>query len=499
MNRLVVVSNRVPVPQGGAAPGGLAVALGGLMERRGGFWFGWSGGISDTEGELGIVRSGEVQYATVDLTRAEHEQYYNGFSNGVLWPLLHSMPELMKYDRRDAQAYREVNQRLVSVLVPQLHPSDVIWVHDYHLMAMPALLRAQGVVAPIGFFLHVPFPSADVFGAMPEASLLLRDLLAADLLGFHTDNDVENFALAAQRLAGATRISGQWLGLAGRRIRIGTFPVEIEAREFKRMAEQAVGSTPVQKLRDSLDGQRLVLGVDRLDPTKGLPQRIAGYRRLLEKRAEWRHRVTLLQIAPMSRKEVGAYQDLREELDRAAGAINGDWGEPDWLPLRLVVRPGARSTVAGYMRLAAIGLVTPLRDGMNLVAKEYIAAQDPQDPGVLVLSRFAGAAQQLPAALLVNPYAADELADALDRGLRMSLAERQERWQECWRAIERRTPLEWGRSFLDALLRAASAQATPSVRLGNAIVSSRAPQDATIAGQERAREPRRPADKRTLS
>ncbi len=235
-------------------------------------------------------------------------------------------------------------------------------------------------------------------------------------------------------------------------------------------------SPAVQKLRHSLDGQRLMLGVDRLDPTKGLPQRLAGYRRLLEKRAEWRRTVTLLQIAPMSRKEVGTYQELRQELDRAAGAINGDWGEPDWLPLRLVVRPGARSTVAGYMRLASVGLVTPLRDGMNLVAKEYIAAQDPQDPGVLVLSRFAGAAQQLPAAVLVNPYAADELADAIDRALRMGLAERQERWQECWRAIERRTPLEWGRSFLDALLRANSAQASPAVRMGTAIVPSQAPQ-----------------------
>ncbi len=504
MNRLVVVSNRVPVPQAGAAPGGLAVALGGLMERRGGFWFGWSGAISEPADRLSIAGDGDVQYATIDLTKSEHDHYYNGFSNGVLWPLLHSMPELMRYDRRDAQVYRQVNQRLVSVLAPQLRPTDVIWLHDYHLIAMPALLRAQGVVAPIGFFLHVPFPSADVFGAMPEAGSLLRDLLAADLLGFHTENDVQNFALAAQRLAGATRISGQWLALGGRRIRIGAFPVEIDARQFKQMAENATRSPAVQKLRHSLDGQRLMLGVDRLDPTKGLPQRVAAYRRLLETRPEWRRAVTLLQIAPMSRKEVGSYQALRQELDGAAGAINGDWSEPDWLPLRLVVRPGARSTVAGYMRLASVGLVTPLRDGMNLVAKEYVAAQDSQDPGVLVLSRFAGAAQQLSAAVLVNPYAADEFADAIDRALRMNLAERQERWQECWRAIERRTPLEWGRSFLDALLRANSAQASPGVRMGTAIVPSQAPQtDQPITVQERVRavpaEPRRPADKRTLS
>jgi trehalose 6-phosphate synthase len=455
MNRLVVVSNRVPSTGHGAQAGGLAVALGGLMEQRGGLWFGWSGSISGDH----TVKShtdGTVQYATIDLTQNEHDRFYNEFSNSTLWPLLHSMPELMSYDRRSAQVYRAVNQRMTDALVPLLRPTDMLWLHDYHLMAMPTMLRARGVTGPIGFFLHIPFPSADMLGSVPEAGGLIRDLLAADLIGFQTPNDVENFAEAAHRLAGATRLTGGWLHLNGRRVRLGAFPAEIEAREFAASAETAWRAAPTERLRRSLQGQKLVLGVDRLDPTKGLLQRLAGYRRLLETRPDWRRRVTLLQIAAESRKDVSAYRELREAVDQEGGAINSEWSEPDWTPLRIVARAGARTTMAGYMREARVGLVTPLRDGMNLVAKEYIAAQDPQDPGVLVLSRFAGAARQLGAAILVNPHDPDELADALDAALRMSLAERQERWQACWRAIDGATPLGWGRNFLATLLRAGS-------------------------------------------
>ncbi len=464
MNRLVVVSNRVPVPSAGHQAGGLAVALDGLMEGRGGLWFGWSGGIVPHAGEPRIEQAGGVSYVTLDLTPEEHRGYYNGFSNGVLWPLLHSMPELMSYERRDAQTYRQVNERLVRCLLPQLRPNDVIWVHDYHLLCMPAVLRAHGVLAPIGFFLHIPFPSPDAFVALPEAASLIRDLLAADLLGFQTDNDLENFAITAQRLVGAQRLAPGTLEFGGRRIRLGGFPVEIEPHGFAGMAEQAWRSAPTERLRRSLQGQQLLLGVDRLDPTKGLLQRLAAYRRLLETRADWRRRITLLQIAPVSRKEVPSYRQLRHELDTEAGAINSDFGEPDWAPLRIVARAAARGTMAGYMREARVGLVTPLRDGMNLVAKEYVAAQDPQDPGVLVLSRFAGAARQLPAALIVNPHDADEMADACDRALRMSLPERKERWQALWRALEPTSPVAWGRGFLSALIRASVQTPVPAPR-----------------------------------
>jgi trehalose 6-phosphate synthase len=461
MNRLVIVSNRVPMPSAGTQAGGLAVALDGLMEKRGGLWFGWSGTVMPPgTGRAAMVeRRGEVDYATIDLTQEEHDRYYNAFSNGVLWPLLHTMPELMTYDRRDARLYREVNARLAAGLLPLLRPNDLIWVHDYHLMPLPAALRARGVLSPIGFFLHIPFCAPDVLAAAPEMAELVRDLLAADLIGFQTDNDLANFAAAAQLLAGAVRGPGGSLFIGGRRVRLGVFPVEIEARSFARTAAEMTAAPAVRRLRRSLEGQRLILGVERLDPTKGLLQRLAGLRRLLEKRQDWCGHVTTVQIAAMSRKGVDSYRALRAALDREAGALNADLGEPDWQPLRLVVHGIDRATVAGYMRLARVGLVTPLRDGMNLVAKEFVAAQDPADPGVLVLSRFAGAARQLEAALLVNPHDPDAMADALDGALRMGLEERQARWRALWAAIEHRSPLVWGRSFVAALLRATTLHA----------------------------------------
>ena len=460
MNRLVVVSNRVPAPAAaGNQAGGLAVALDGLMAKRGGVWFGWSGKISPTAATAPVrtEEADKVTFATVDLTQAEHDRYYSGFSNGLLWPLLHTMPELMTFDRRDAQIYRDVNARMADALKPMLRPDDLIWVHDYHLMPMAAMLRARQVRNPIGFFLHIPFPGPDALASVPDMGGLVRDLLAADLIGFQTDRDAENFAAAAQALAGALEYTDGWLSISGRRVRLGVFPVEIDAYEFAETAAQAWRAQPTERLRRSLQGQRLILGVDRLDPTKGLLQRLAGYRRLLETRPEWSRQVMLLQIAAVSRKDVVPYKALRTALDREAGSINSEHGDPDWTPLRIIARAGARSQLAGYMREARVGLVTPLRDGMNLVAKEYVAAQDVQNPGVLVLSRFAGAARQLDAALLVNPHDADDVADALDAALRMHLAERQERWQTLWQTIAPASPLGWGRSFLAALLRAALA------------------------------------------
>ena len=361
------------------------------------------------------------------------------------------MPEHMFFDRRSALVYRQTNERLADALAPLLRPTDLIWVHDYHLMAMPAVLRARGVTAPIGFFLHVPFPTADMLASVPEAGNLLIDLLSADLIGFQTANDLENFAAAANRLAGAGRLATGVLALGDHRIRLNVFPVEIDAAEFAAQADQAWRSGACERLRRSLLGQHLVVGIDRLDPTKGLIQRLLGYRRLLETRPDWRGQVTLLQIAAQSRTDVSAYQDLRTSVDSEAGALNSEWGEPDWTPVRMIAKAGARATVAGYMREARVGLVTPLRDGMNLVAKEFVAAQDPQDPGVLVLSRFAGAAHQLSSSVLVNPHDPDELAEALDQALTMPLEERQDRWRASWKAIEAATPAAWGQSFLACL------------------------------------------------
>ncbi|MCQ8240634.1 alpha,alpha-trehalose-phosphate synthase (UDP-forming) [Rhizosaccharibacter radicis] len=472
MSRLVVVSNRVSIPSGGAKAGGLAVALNALMERQGGLWFGWSGKTSNDAKSIGtpvMVEHNGVDYATVDLTPDELEYYYNHFSNATLWPLMHSLPEQMNFDRRSLQTYRGVNVRLAEVLLPMLRPTDTIWIHDYHLLAMAAALRARNISCPIGFFLHTPFPSPDMLSSIPEAALFIRDMLSADLLGFQTNNDAENFCASAQRIAGAARLAGGGLQLGSRQIRVGAFPVEIDPQEFAETAERCGENAETGRLRRSLDGQSLILGVERMDPTKGLRHRLAGFRRLLESRPEWRRQTTLLQIAAESRQDVDAYQYLREDLERASGNINATLGEADWTPLRLLTRGVSRDAIAGFMREARIGLVTPLRDGMNLVAKEYVAAQDPDDPGVLVLSKFAGAARQLGAAILVNPVDPDEIADALDTALRMSRPERQDRWQACWEAIKDTSALEWGRSFVQALGRAGTEipRSARPVRLGD--------------------------------
>ncbi len=462
MNRLFVVSNRVPLPEKGAQAGGLATALQPLLESEGGVWFGWSGAIAAKAAEqpARLSHAGRVAYATIDLTKAEHDGYYANFANGVLWPLLHSMPEMMRFDRADAETYLATNARFAERILPLLHDEDLIWVHDYHFLPLPGLLRQHGVSNPIGFFLHIPFPSVEILTLAPPAGKLVASLLEADVIGFQTSADLANFAAAACTLTTARQIEATLLDVDGRRVRLGVFPAEIDAPDFAATALRAARTPTVERLRRSLGGQCLILGVDRLDPTKGLPQRLAGYRRFLESETAWHRRVTFLQIAPVSRQDVASYKALRTELTLAAGEINSECGDPDWTPLRLLTKGGPRATLAGYMREARVGLVTPLRDGMNLVAKEYVAAQDPENPGVLVLSRFAGAARQLDAALLVNPNDPDAIAEALTRALTMDLGERQTRWRAMWQAIAENSPLDWGFTFLRTLRQSGAQRAT---------------------------------------
>jgi len=460
MSRIVVVSNRVPVPSGNAAQaGGLAVALLGLMERRGGLWFGWSGAVTDMAAcdAPMISERGGIGYATLDLTEPEHRGYYTGYANGVLWPMLHTLPHLMRFRRQDLESYQRVNRRFAAALAPLLRRDDRLWVHDYHLLSLPAALREQGAANPMGFFLHVPFPAPDAAAVAPGIRQLVRDVLAADLLGFQTAADRDHFAASAEQFAGARRRDEARLECGGRPVRLGVFPAEIDARAFARTAAEQCAAEPSRRLARSLDGAALLLGVDRLDPTKGLPERLDAFRRLLARWPPERGRATMLQIAAPSREDVDAYRRLRQEIEAAAGGINSEFGEPDWTPLRLVARPQARDVVAGYMRLARVGLVTPLRDGMNLVAKEFVAAQDPLDPGVLMLSRFAGAAAQLRSALLVNPHDAEEMAEAMAAALAMPPNERIARWRAAWAAIAEATPGRWGESFIDALAAVAPA------------------------------------------
>ncbi len=456
MSRTIVVSNRVPVPARSgsdhAQAGGLSVVMRESLEERGGVWFGWSGEVlSHPSAAPRIVTRDNVTFATIDLSRSEHEGYYSSFANGVLWPLMHVMPHLVQYRRQDADIYRQVNARMAEALVPLIKTDDVLWIQDYHLLPLPAELRTRGVRNPIGFFLHIPFPSADLMSTVPGMDRLIRGMLDADLIGMQTARDVANFVDAACQLGQARLVAPGILRVGGNLVRVGAFPVEIEPEPFAALAAKAVNADPARRMKASLIGQSLVLGVDRLDPAKGLAERLEAFGRLLERKPEWRGRASLLQIAAASRQDVSSYRNLRREIEAIAGRINAAYGEPDWTPVRLVTRAVKRDAIAGFMRMARVCLVTSLRDGMNVVAKEFVAAQNPADPGVLVLSRFAGAAEQLKDAVLVNPNDPEALTDVLDAALRMDQMARKQQWGRLWRQLQLRSAHDWGVEFLSAL------------------------------------------------
>ncbi len=425
MTRLVIVSNRVPLPsERGARAGGLAIALAEAL-RPGSLWFGWSGRRAATASqEPRLHRADGTTYATLDLSEAEYRAFYVNFANGALWPLLHFRLGLVNFRREDYDGYRLVNRRFAEALMPLLRPGDLIWVHDYHLFPLAEELRSLGVTHRIGFFLHTPFVPPALLQALPRGSELLRAMCSYDVVGFHTNVYRRAFLDCAQTMLGAVAYDDDRLAVGGRQVRAIVDPIGIDAEGFATTAAASVHSKEAVRLRESLGDRALAIGVDRLDYSKGLVNRFEAYGRLLAKYPEHRRRVNLLQIAARSREESQDYQRLRRELDRIAGDTNGRFSEFDWVPLRYMTSTVRRQTLAGFYRIAKVALVTPLRDGMNLVAKEYIAAQDPQNPGVLILSRFAGAAEELTDALLVNPFDADEIADAMHTALNMPFHER---------------------------------------------------------------------------
>ncbi len=452
MSRLVVVSNRVAMP-GESRAGGLAVALKAALHEHGGLWFGWSGkAVRGDGGELHEQREDGIRYVTMDLGRADHDAYYNGFANRTLWPLLHFRLDLVDYDRRTRAGYSRVNEMFADRLAPLLREDDRVWIHDYHLIPLARLLRERGIGCRMGFFLHVPMPSADLAAALPDHARLFSALYAYDLVGFQTRRDVERFQDYV-RLFGNGRVldGGMLQAPDGHRFRAAAFPIGIDTARIAEQARQAVAKPTVRSLRESLVPRRLMIGVDRLDYSKGLPERFRGFERFLERNPDHKAGLTYLQIAPVSRGEVAEYRLLRNELEQIAGHINGNHAAPDWTPLRYVNRNFTHATLTGFYRAARIGLVTPLRDGMNLVAKEYVAAQDPGDPGVLVLSLLAGAAYELREALLVNPYDMDGVADAIATAAHMPRAERVERWQSMMDHLRRNDIDAWRRKYLEAL------------------------------------------------
>ncbi len=451
MARLVIVSNRVPIPKArGTAAGGLAVALRDLL-TPGTMWFGWSGRLSpDPSPQPAIVEARGVTYATVDLTAEAHRGFYVGFANGALWPLLHFRLGLMHFRREDYEGYLSVNRSFAQSLAPLLQPGDTVWAHDYHLVPFARLLREQSFTGRLGFFLHVPFVPPSMLEAMPVARDLVADLCAYDVVGFQTEEHARDFRDCAHRLLGA-RVDGELIRLNGRIIRAFADPIGIDAQGFAQEAERAAHDQVVQRVDGSLVGRALAIGVDRMDYSKGLPHRFEAFGRLLEKYPEHKRKIHFLQICPRSREEVDEYRKLRVELDRLAGRINGRHSEFDWTPLRYSTRAAPRATLAGLYRIGRIGVVTPLRDGMNLVAKEFVAAQADDDPGVLVLSRFAGAANEMTEALIVNPFDPDAIADAMHEALIMPLAERQERQAILKEKVMRTTAQAYCERFVDAL------------------------------------------------
>jgi trehalose 6-phosphate synthase len=451
MGRLVIVSNRVPIPKARiTAAGGLAVALRDIL-TPGAMWFGWSGRLSAAPAvQPALVEARGVTYATVDLTTEAHRAFYVGFANGALWPLLHFRLGLMHFRREDYAGYLAVNETFAEALSHVVQPDDTVWAHDYHLLPFGRMLRQHGFTGPLGFFLHVPFVPPSMLEAMPVARELVADLCAYDLVGFQTEEHARDFRDCAQRMLGAT-IDGEWVRLNGRRMRVFADPIGIDAQAFAHEAERAASDKLVQRVAGSLSGRTLAIGVDRMDYSKGLPQRFEAYGRLLERHPEHRRKIHFLQICPRSREEVDEYRKLRAELDRLTGRINGRFSEFDWTPLRYSTRPAPRATLAGLYRIGRIGVVTPLRDGMNLVAKEFVAAQPDDDPGVLVLSQFAGAAHELTEALIVNPFDPDAIAEAMNVGLTMSLGERKERHTALKAKVFRTTAEVFCRRFITAL------------------------------------------------
>ena len=455
--RLVVVSNRVAVPRHGrtGGEGGLAVGVKAALEESGGMWFGWSGKTVEHDvGEpeaAGLFEAGKTTYAMVDLTRRDYEEYYNGFANRSIWPLFHYRLDLADFNRRYLAGYQRVNALFARRLAPLLRDDDLLWIHDYPLIPMADQLRHMGCRQTMGFFLHIPWPALEVLLALPNHRALVQSLCAYDLVGFQTEDYRRAFVDYCQRELGATVDAEGTLEAFGRRVRTGTFPISIDTQSLAEAAEEAAGSRQIHRLRDSVRNRDLIIGVDRLDYSKGLLVRVQAYEHLLRAYPANRGRVVMLQIAPPSRMEVPEYMQLRHEMEAACGHLNGAFAEFDWTPVRYLNKGFSRRMLAGFYRTARVGLVTPLRDGMNLVAKEYVASQNPEDPGVLVLSRFAGAARELDGALIVNPYDLEATAEAMQMALALDLEERKDRYRTMIDRLRNHDIDRWREDYLSAL------------------------------------------------
>ncbi len=383
MSRLVVVSNRIAPPdEHAASAGGLAVGILGALKAAGGLWFGWSGETGNEDQPLKKVKKGNITWASFNLSEQDLDEYYNKFSNAVLWPAFHYRLDLVQFQRPAWDGYLRVNALLADKLLPLLQDDDIIWIHDYHLLPFAHELRKRGVNNRIGFFLHIPFPTPEIFNALPTYDTLLEQLCDYDLLGFQTENDRLAFLDCLSNLTRVTTRSAKSHTACGKAFRTEVYPIGIEPKEI---AKQAAGPLPpkLAQLKAELKNVQNIFSVERLDYSKGLPERFLAYEALLEKYPQHHGKIRYTQIAPTSRGDVQAYQDIRHQLENEAGRINGKYGQLGWTPLYYLNQHFDRKLLMKIFRYSDVGLVTPLRDGMNLVAKEYVAAQDPANPAFL--------------------------------------------------------------------------------------------------------------------
>ncbi|UOA29352.1 trehalose-6-phosphate synthase [Pseudosulfitobacter sp. DSM 107133] len=445
--QLIVVSNRIPTA---ATPsGGLVYALHETLRKTGGIWIGSDPDLrphaSKSLKEIGDQSN--YRRLAFELTQEDYDTFYLGFANSVLWPVCHRRGDLVQISRRYEKGYRRVNRHLAEQIMKVAEPDDLIWVHDYHFFPLALELRALGFTGKLGFFLHIPFPALGDLGALPPTADLARWLAAFDLVGLQTRSDVARCLELFRSEFGAELMNDGKIKYGEQRIAVRSFPIGIDVEAFVDAASQELDDTGIARALP----RELVIGVDRLDYSKGLPNRFRAFGRFLEMRTDKSRRPSLLQIAPPTREEVSAYRDIRHELEELSGRVNGENADLDWTPVRYIHRNIDRNVLAKLFRKARVGLVTPFADGMNLVAKEYIAAQDPDDPGVLVLSRMAGAAEEMTQALQVNPYDIEEMSEALARALDMPLDERKRRYASCMERVKATDVAHWSETYLKAL------------------------------------------------
>jgi trehalose 6-phosphate synthase len=453
MSRLIVVSNRVAKTDGAnkGSTGGLAVGVLAAMEKAGGMWFGWSGKVDNRNQAPKLETRGSIDYVTINLRPQEYNQYYKGYANSVLWPLFHQRPELMQYSDTDLAGYLQANKKFADALLAYVKPGDTIWIHDYHLIPLGKMLRDAGLKNPIGFFLHTPFPSLDLLRTAPGYKDILKNLMHYNLVGFQTVADHMGFTMGVAQGLGGEILRNDQLRYRQRLCTARVYPISVETSSLLEVARSGSATDDYKRLKHSLGERKLIIGVDRLDYSKGIPQRLQAYDQLLKNHDEFVRRIVYLQISPTSRGDVQAYGELAKRIDREAGHIIGTYADFDWMPLRYLNRGFRRRTILAMYNLAHVGLVTPLKDGMNLVAKEYVAAQNPENPGVLVLSELAGAADELDAAVVINPYDVNAITNGLAKALNMPLDERIDRWRRMMDVLEKQDIDAWQHQFLKDL------------------------------------------------